>query len=178
MEARSDASINQLLLIRRVILDLLCIHPFRDGNGRMSRLLTTLLLYRSGYPIDKYISLETKIAKDKASYYDALQLSQGGWHEGKEDPMPFIKYLLGTIINAYRDFEDRMEMVEQKCPAIDIVKGAVQQKIGKFRKTEICELCPSFSAASVERSLKELCRTGEIAKGGSDRATSYIRNTL
>lgn len=176
--AIGDGSIDPLLLIPVFIHDFLCIHPFIDGNGRMSRLLTTLLLYRSGYTIGKYISLEAKIAKNKDFYYDALQLSQNGWHEGKDDPTPFIKYLLGTIISAYRDFEDRVEIVEQKRPAIDTVREAVKQKIGKFRKTEICELCPSLSATSVERSLKELCKAGEITKGGSGRATFYVRNSL
>lgn len=176
--AIGDGRIDPLLLIPVFIHDFLCIHPFIDGNGRMSRLLTTLLLYRSGYTVGKYISLEAKIAGNKDLYYDALQLSQNGWHEGAEDPTPFIRYLLGTVISAYRDLEDRMEIIGQKRPAIDTVREAVKQKIGKFRKAEICELCPSISAASVERSLKELCQTGEITRGGSGRATFYIRNTL
>ena len=176
--AIGDGSVDPLLLIPVFVHDFLCIHPFVDGNGRMSRLLTTLLLYRSGYTIGRYISLEAKIAKTKDFYYDALQLSQDGWHEGKDDPTPFIKYLLGTIISAYRDFDDRVEIIEQNRLAIDAVREAVKQKIGKFRKAEICELCPSLSATSVERSLKELCKTGEITKGGGGRATFYIRNVF
>ena len=99
-----------LIAIPVFIHDFLCIHPFNDGNGRMSRLLTTLLLYRSGFYVGKYISLEAKIAKNKDLYYDALNRSQTGWHEGTEDALPFIKYLLGTILAAYRDFADRFSV--------------------------------------------------------------------
>ena len=98
--------VEPLIIIPIFIHDFLCIHPFNDGNGRMSRLLTTLLLNRSGFNVGKYISLEAKIAKNKDLYYDALRRSQDGWHEGSEDVVPFIKYLLGTILAAYKDFED------------------------------------------------------------------------
>ena len=103
-----------LIVIPIFIHDFLCIHPFNDGNGRMSRLLTTLLLYRNGFYVGKYISLEAKIAKNKDLYYAALRQAQEGWHEGTEDAVPFIKYLLGIILSAYRDFEDRFSLVEQK----------------------------------------------------------------
>lgn len=176
--AIGDGSLNPLLLIPIFIHDFLCIHPFVDGNGRMSRLLTTLLLYRSGYEIGKYISLEAKIAKNKDFYYDALQQAQTGWHEGKDNPTPFIKYLLGTIISAYRDFESRAALVAPKQPALDAVRAAVGQTIGAFKKADIAALCPSLSPASVERSLKALCQSGEITKQGSGRATFYLRNTL
>ena len=148
--------IDALLLIPVFIHDFLCIHPFNDGNGRMSRLLTTLLLYRSGYVIGRYISLESKIAKNKNLYYDALELCQKGWNEGKEDPTPFIKYLLQTILAAYRDFEERVALVEEKLPAIEMVRRAVYNKIGKFTKSEVMELCPTISKASVENSIKQL----------------------
>ena len=107
-----NMELEPLIAIPVFIHDFLCIHPFNDGNGRMSRLLTTLLLYRSGFYVGKYISLEAKIAKNKDLYYDALSASQDGWHEGADDPVPFIKYLLGTILAAYRDFEDRFSLVE------------------------------------------------------------------
>ena len=102
-----NLELEPLIAIPVFIHDFHCIHPFNDGNGRMSRLLTTLLLYRSGFYVGKYISLEAKIAKNKDLYYDALSASQDRWHEGEDDPVPFIKYLLGTILAAYRDFEDR-----------------------------------------------------------------------
>src|SRR5699024_5378138 len=127
--------IDALILIPVFIHDFLCIHPFNDGNGRMSRLLTTLLLYRSGYVIGKYISLESKIAKNKNLYYDALEACQRGWHENQEEPAPFIKYLLRTTLAAYRDFEERVELVHEKLPAVEIVRRAVYGKIGKFTKS-------------------------------------------
>ena len=118
LEAWEADRIDKLVLIPMFILDFLCIHPFNDGNGRMSRLLTTLLLYRSGFYVGRYISLEAKIAKNKDLYYDALAQAQTGWHEGTEDVVPFIKYLLGTILAAYKDFEDRVALVETKLPAL------------------------------------------------------------
>lgn len=171
-EGKTDA----LLLIPCFIHDFLCIHPFIDGNGRMSRLLTTLLLYRSGYEIGRYISLEAKIADTKSDYYDALEASQTGWHEGSDDPTPFIKYLLGTIVAAYRDFEDRMELVAPS--PLDTVRNAIRTRIGRFTKSEIAGLCTSMSAASVERHLRALCETGEIEKHGGGRSTYYVRKSL
>ena len=157
------------------IHDFLCIHPFNDGNGRMSRLLTTLLLYRSGFYVGRYISLEAKIADNKDLYYEALGKAQYGWHEGKEDGDPFIKYLLGTILAAYKDFEDRFEIIEEKLPALELVRKAVQNKIGKFSKQDIRELCPSLSISSIEGSLRTLVKEGELMRGGSGKATYYVR---
>ena len=173
--ALADGDVDPLILIPIFIHDFLCIHPFNDGNGRMSRLLTTLLLYRCGYSVGKYISLEAKIAKNKNLYYTALSDAQIGWHEGNDDPNAFIKYLLGTIISAYRDFEDRMELISEKLPAIDIVRKAVQSQIGKITKTQICELCPFLSASSVEVALKKLVVNGELTKHEAGRNTFYVR---
>ena len=119
-----NMEIEPLIAIPVFIHDFLCIHPFNDGNGRMSRLLTTLLLYRSGFYVGKYISLEAKIADNKDLYYEALQASQDGWHEENDDPVPFIKYLLGTILAAYKDFEERFSLVEEKRPALETVRLA------------------------------------------------------
>lgn len=107
--------VEPLIVIPIFIHDFLYIHPYNDGNGRMSRLLTTLLLYRSGFYVGKYISLEAKIAGNKDLQYDALGRAQESWHAGTEDAVPFIKYLLGTILAAYKDFEDRFSIVEEKC---------------------------------------------------------------
>ena len=174
--AIAECEVDPLILIPIFIHDFLCIHPFLDGNGRMSRLLTTLLLYRSGYMVGKYISLEAKIAKNKNLYYDALELSQAEWHNGNDDPTPFIKYLLGTIISAYRDFEERIEIVTGKNSAIEVVTKAVATRIGKFSKADILALCPSLSASSVESSLKKLADNGMIEKHGNGRSTFYTRN--
>lgn len=167
--------VEPLIAIPIFIHDFLCIHPFNDGNGRMSRLLSTLLLYRSGFYVGKYISLEAKIAREKDLYYDALKKSQNGWHEGHEDVVPFIKYYLGTILAAYKDFEDRFAIVEEKLPAIDMVRKAVQNKIGRFTKQDIRELCPSLSVSSIEGSLRKLVKAGELMRAGVGKATHYVR---
>lgn len=170
-----NLEVEPLLAIPIFIHDFLCIHPFNDGNGRMSRLLTTLLLYRSGFYVGRYISLEAKIADNKDLYYEALGKAQYGWHEGKENGDPFIKYLLGTILAAYKDFEDRFEIIEEKLPALELVRKAVQNKIGKFSKQDIRELCPSLSISSIEGSLRTLVKEGELMRGGSGKATYYVR---
>ena len=132
-----NMEVEPLIAIPVFVHDFLCIHPFNDGNGRMSRLLTTLLLYRSGFYVGKYVSLEAKIAKNKDLYYDALDQSQDGWHEEAEDALPFIKYLLGTILAAYKDFEERFSLVEEKLPAVEMVRKAAQVKLGRFTKQDI-----------------------------------------
>lgn len=167
--------VEPLIAIPIFIHDFLCIHPFNDGNGRMSRLLTTLLLYRNGFYVGKYISLESKIAKNKDLYYDALRQSQYGWHEGKEDVIPFIKYLLSTILSAYKDFEDRFALIEVKLPAIEMVRQATMNKIGRFTKQDIHELCPSLSISSIERALRKLVDSEELKKEGSGKNTCYYR---
>ncbi len=170
-----NMELEPLIAIPIFIHDFLCIHPFNDGNGRMSRLLTTLLLYRSGFYVGKYISLEAKIAKNKDLYYDALASSQHGWHEGTEDTVPFIKYLLGTILSAYKDFGDRFAIVEEKLPAAQMVRKAVMNKIGRFNKQDIRELCPSLSLSSVEGALRKMVASGELKREGKGKSTCYIR---
>lgn len=170
-----NMELEPLIAIPVFIHDFLCIHPFNDGNGRMSRLLTTLLLYRNGFYVGKYISLEAKIAKNKDLYYDALGVSQIGWHDGNDDPVPFIKYLLGTILAAYRDFEDRFALVETKRSALDTVRLAAQNKIGSFTKQDIRELCPSLSLSSVEGALRKLVESGELRREGNGKNTHYYR---
>ena len=170
-----NMELEPLIAIPLFIHDFLCIHPFNDGNGRMSRLLTTLLLYRNGFYVGKYISLEAKIAKNKELYYDALGQAQSGWHEGKEDALPFIKYLLGTILAAYNDFEDRFALVETKLPALETVRRAVENKIGRFTKQDIRELCPALSISSIEGALRKLVDAGELKREGAGKKTCYYR---
>ena len=134
-----------------------------------------MLLYKSGYVVGKYISLEAKIEKHKDLYYDALVASQVGWHEGKDDPVPFVKYLLGTILAAYRDFEDRFAIVETKRPALEMVRLAAQNKLGRFTKQDIRELCPSLSISSIEGSLRKLVESGELKREGKGKSTFYYR---
>lgn len=170
-----NMELEPLIAIPVFIHDFLCIHPFNDGNGRMSRLLTTLLLYRNGFYVGKYISLEAKIAKDKELYYNALAQAQIGWHDGSEDKLPFIKYLLGTILSAYKDFQERFELVDEKLTAVEIVKKATMYKIGRFTKQDIRELCPSLSLSSIEVSLRKLVEAGELKREGNGKGTCYYR---
>ena len=172
-KAINTYGIDPLIAIPVFILDFLCIHPFNDGNGRMSRLLTTLLLYKSDFVIGRYISLEKKIEMTKDEYYIALQESSQNWHEEKNDDTPFIKYILGIILAAYRDFEERVNMVGKKMSAKDMVIKAIGSKIGKFTKNDIMELCPEIGRGSVENALKALCEEGIIKKEGQGRATFY-----
>lgn len=170
-----NMELEPLIAIPVFIHDFLCIHPFNDGNGRMSRLLTTLLLYRSGFYVGKYISLEAKIAKNKDLYYDALAKSQTGWHEGAEDAVPFIKYFLGTVLAAYKDFEERFALVETKLSALETVRLASQNKIGRFTKQDIRELCPSLSISSIEGALRKMVACGELKREGNGKNTCYFR---
>lgn len=170
-----NMEVEPLIAIPIFIHDFLCIHPFNDGNGRMSRLLTTLLLYRSGFYVGKYISLESKIAKNKDIYYSVLRQAQIGWHEGTDDTVPFIKYLLGTILAAYKDFEERFKLVEVKLPALETVRKATLNKIGRFTKQDIRELCPSLSISSIEGALRKLVEADEIKREGSGKSTYYFR---
>ena len=170
-----NMEVEPLIAIPVFIHDFLCIHPFNDGNGRMSRLLTTLLLYRNRFYVGKYISLEAKIAKNKDLYYDALGQAQIGWHEGTEDAVPFIKYLLGTVLAAYKDFEDRFALVEIKLPALETVRRATLNKIGRFTKQDIRELCPSLSISSIEGALRKLVSSGELKREGSGKNICYYR---
>jgi len=181
-KTREEGEIEPLILIPAFILDFLCIHPFFDGNGRMSRLLTILLLDQSGYEIGKYTSIEKFIAQSKDTYYAALQESDEGWHEGKNNPTPFIKYMLGVLIACYREFEERRQIIggepDKKSKAIDIVKRAVETRIGRFSKTDIFAICPTLSASSVEKSLKQLVGEGQIEAKGLGKRTYYVRKSI
>ena len=170
-----NMEVEPLIAIPVFIHDFLCIHPFNDGNGRMSRLLTTLLLYRNGFFVGKYVSLEAKIARNKDLYYDALSASQNGWHEGTDDPDPFIKYLLGTILAAYKDFSDRFSLVETRRSALETVKLATENKIGRFTKQDIRELCPALSISSIEGALRKLVESGKLKREGNGKSTCYYR---
>ena len=170
-----NMEVEPLIAIPTFIHDFLCIHPFNDGNGRMSRLLTTLLLYRCGFYVGKYISLEAKIAKNKDLYYASLNDSQHNWHDGNDNKIPFIKYILGTILAAYKDFEERFNLIETKKSALETVREATYIKIGKFTKQDIKELCPSLSISSIEGALRKLIVLGEITRLGQGKNICYYR---
>ena len=171
-----------MILIPTFICDFLCIHPFNDGNGRMSRLLTLLLLYKNGFNVGKYISIEKQIEKTKDRYYDALEASDAGWHEGENDPTPFIKYMLQIILACYlacyTEFEERVGLMSDTgngSTAYDIVKKYTERKIGKFTGAEVVAHCPSIGRSSAHAALKKLTEEGLIIRKGSGRSTFYVR---
>ena len=169
-------SVEPLILIPVLICDFLCIHPFNDGNGRMSRLLTLLLLYQNGYDVGKYISMEAQIAKMKDGYYDALQASSADWHRGRNDVTPFIRYMLQILLACYMEFESRVELhgPDGHRSAYDVVLAYVKGKVGKFRGAEVIESCPSAGRASILASLKKMTDEGLIRREGIGRSTYYV----
>lgn len=172
-----QAGADPLLIIPMFVLDFLCIHPFNDGNGRMSRLLTLLLLYRSGYIVGKYISIEKVIEQSKETYYETLQRSSAGWHENENDYAPFVRYLLGAIVAAYRDFSSRVQFLSTKgLSKPDRIRELIKGTLGKITKTEIMEKCPDISQVTVQRTLIELQKKNEIIKLSGGRYTAYIWN--
>ncbi|MBQ2144569.1 MAG: Fic family protein [Oscillospiraceae bacterium] len=175
--AINEAEADPLLLIPMFILDLLCIHPFNDGNGRMSRLLTLLLLYRADYFVGKYISLEKLISDSKETYYETLQASSEGWHERENDYAPFAAYLLGIIAAAYREFDSRIELLSQKgVSKPDRISALIKDRLGTITKTEIMEQLPDISQVTVQRTLAELLKTEKIIKISGGRYTKYTWN--
>lgn len=176
-EALNSGNIDALILIPMFVLDFLCVHPFNDGNGRISRLLTLLLLYRSGYIVGKYISIEKLIEQTKEIYYESLQLSSAGWHENKNDYEPFVKYMLGVIVAAYREFSSRVSLlITQGMSKPDRVKEIIRTTLGPITKTEILAKCPDISQVTVQRALADLVDNGDIIKLGGGRYTKYIWN--
>ena len=177
-QAIAKENIDALILIPCFIVDFLCIHPFNDGNGRMSRLLTLLLLYKSGYSVGKYISIEKQIEKTKDHYYDVLQDADIGWHDEINDPTPFIHYMLSIILACYKEFEERVQLVGISgisSTAYDIVKKYVEDKIGRFTGAEVVANCPSIGRSSALSALKKLTDEGLILRQGIGRSTFYIK---
>ena len=176
-EAMVEPEIDPLLIIPMFVLDFLCIHPFGDGNGRMSRLLTLLLLYRAGYVVGKYISIEKAIEQTKTTYYEALEDSSYGWHENENDYGHFVRYMLGIVLGAYREFKERVQIVsESKASKPERVREIIKNTIGKVTKSQILDQCPDISDVTVQRALADLVKSGEITKIGGGRYTSYIWN--
>lgn len=165
-----------LLLIPTVIHDFLCIHPFADGNGRMSRLLTLLLLYKNGFFVGKYISLEMIIEETKDIYYEELQASSENWHSRTNDELPFIKYMLSVIYKAYSECDERFKLISEKSlTSTERVMKVFENSLEPLSKSDIAILCPDISKRTIERALKELKDRGLIKQLGSGRSTKYIR---
>ena len=176
-ELIQKGEIDPLILIPIFILDFLSIHPFTDGNGRMSRLLTLLLLYKSGYIVGKYISIEKIVENTKESYYEALQKSSVNWHTNNNDCSFFTEYYLGIILRAYKDFSNRIEyMTNKKMTAKERILLLIEKNISKISKKQITEICPDISISTIEKALNELIGEEKILKIGDGRYTSYIIN--
>jgi Fic family protein len=176
MDARQDSNINQLLLIPCVILDFLCIHPFDDGNGRMSRLLSLLLMYKNNYDVGKYISFEQQINMNKSSYHEALKLSSLSWDEGKNDYSFFIKYFIVTLYNCYLEVEKRMATIGiKKIKKEERIKIVILNSLLPMSKQEILDIVPDISGSTVERVLSNLLKDNQIEKYGSFKDARYKR---
>ncbi|NLB23691.1 MAG: Fic family protein, partial [Clostridium sp.] len=177
-KAVNDDRIDPLLLISKFVLDFLSIHPFNDGNGRMSRLLTLLLLYQQGYIVGKYISLEKLIESTKESYYETLKESSMGWHNNENNYLPFVKYYLGVLLKAYRDFSERVETVLiDKMGKSERVKDLFDKTLGKLSKRAIADHYPDISVTTIEKALGDLLKAGYIRKIGAGRGTAYVKNS-
>ncbi len=176
-EALSDRTFDPLYILCLFVLDFVSIHPFDDGNGRMSRLLTLLLFYRAGYAAGRYVSLEKLIEDSKESYYETLRASSEGWLQGNNNPTPFVRYLLGIFLKAYSIFEDRVsDVLREKATKEERVRLLFDRTSAPLSKRQILEACPGVSAITVERALKFLLSTGYIRKLGAGPATSYAKN--
>lgn len=178
-EAFRDAKgeVDPLILNAMFILDFLCIHPFNDGNGRMSRLLTLLFLYQSDYIVGKYISIEKIIEESKETYYEVLQDSSLNWHENENDYKPFVNYMLGVIVSAYKEFESRVKLVTNpNLSKSDRIREIIKNHIGTITKSELLEMNPDISDTTVQRTLAELLKNNEIKKIGGGRYTKYTWN--
>ena len=171
-----EANIPALILIPVLIHDFLCIHPFDDGNGRMSRLLTLLLLYKFGYFVGRYISIEMLIEESKESYYEELKRSSEKWHTGENDEIPFIRYMLGVLLKAYEECDDRFNFIgNEKLTSPEKVLSVIQRSLKPLSKKDIMILCPDISQRTIERALKELYDNSKIKQVGSGRSTKYVK---
>lgn len=176
-EMMEDEIVDKLLIIPMFILDFLCIHPFNDGNGRMSRLLTLLLLYKEGYIVGKYISIEKLIEISKDTYYEALQESSQNWHENENTYESFVQYMLGVMINAYREFSSRVRLLSNSgLSKPDRVREIIKETVGTITKAEIMKKCPDISQITVQRALMQLVNDGEILKVSGGRYSKYVWN--
>lgn len=176
MDAASDESINQLLPIPCVMLDFLCIHPFRDGNGRMSRLLSLLLLYKNGYDVGKYISYEEQINNNKAWYYESLKNSSVGWHENSNDYFPFMQHFLSMLYLCYQELDKRFATVNSnKITKKSRIEATVLNSLLPISKSEICKILPDISPTTVEYVLGKMMNSGIITTVGKGRGTKYLR---
>lgn len=157
------SSVEPLLTAAALVLDFECIHPFADGNGRVGRLLTLLLLYQCGYGVGRYISLERIVEQSKKTYYEALHRSSQGWHEGRHDLRPWVEYFLGMLTAAYGDFEARVGTISSaKGAKRELVKNAIAHLLPRFTIGELARVCKGISRKTVARALRDLQAEGAV----------------
>lgn len=172
--------VDPLIMLALYVLDFLCVHPFADGNGRMARLLTVLLLYREGYEVARYISLERLIEQTKDSYYDTLYRSSQGWHDSTHDPMPWVAYFLGVVKAAYEEFaRDVGELRDGRGMKTQLIRQAMEQMVGDFSISELHHRCPSVGwdmLRHVLRQEKEAGRLLPVGKGRGSRWRKVVGN--
>ncbi|PKM98939.1 MAG: cell filamentation protein Fic [Elusimicrobia bacterium HGW-Elusimicrobia-3] len=165
-----------LVVVPAAILDFLCVHPFHDGNGRTARLLTLLLLYHFDYQVGRYISLERLFEESKESYYETLEYSSQGWHEGKHDIKPWMTYFWGVLIKAYREFEERVDNIRAgRGSKTDQIRQAVARRIGPFAISDIENDCPGISRDMVRVVLRQLKEEGAISPQGKGRGAKWVK---
>ncbi|MCD9020237.1 Fic family protein [Cohnella silvisoli] len=163
-----------LISIGAFILDFLCIHPFRDGNGRMARLLTILCLYQAGYQVGRFISLEKIIEDTKDQYYSTLNQSSQGWHEGEHQLLPWLEYFLGVLLAAYKEFENRAGMVtDSKGQKAVRIREIVKNLLGTFTAADIEERCPDIARPTINAALKKMSEEGIIQRDGMGRSAKW-----
>lgn len=175
MEARDNPRVNKLLLVPCVVLDFLCIHPFADGNGRISRLLSLFLLYKNGYDVGKYVSFEEQINESKEYYYTSLQASSTGWHTNENTYDEFMKNFLSTLYKCYKELDRRFSTVNGKrLSKTERIEQTVLNSILPVSKSEICGFLPDISPTTVEAVLGKMVKAGMVKKLGFARATKYV----
>ena len=177
MDANNDSGINKLLLIPCFILDFLCIHPFSDGNGRMSRLLSLLLLYKAGFDAGKYISFEEQINKNKNSYYEALRKSSENWESNNNDYLPFIENFIFTLLICYKELDKRFAVINSKnVSKRERIEQTILHSLLPLSKREIIYILPDVSATTVEIVVSQMLKQGKIKKIGTFKDAKYIKN--
>lgn len=175
-ERRQQEDVDPLILTSYFVLDFLSIHPFNDGNGRMARLLTLLMLYQSGFEVGRYISLEKIIEERKEDYYESLRLSSIHWHDNRQNPFHWINYLLSVVLAAYKELESRVGLVTTGSQNKTVrIRRFVEGRISPFTKTDVRNACPDISEATINRVLRELRDEGVIASSGLGRSAKWIK---
>lgn len=162
-----------LLCVAQFVFDFVSIHPFVDGNGRMSRLLMLLLLYQNGYLVGKYISLEGKIERTKQTYYEVLQNSSAGWATCENDYLPFVTYFLGIVLSCYRELDEKLSTINASIGNEGLIRDCLTKAIVPISKREIERSCPTLSTRTIERTLQKMVKEGAVLKIGAARSTCY-----